>query len=289
MHGKVFRVSILILLILVTAGCSPEQNSSESKTVRILYADWAGTMSLTFLTKVILEERLGYKVILTKDNASNIYASLSRGEYDFFMGAWLPETHQRYLQHYSDKIVVAGPNYRGAQTGLAVPDYVPVNCITELDEHKDLFNNTIYGIEKSAGIMNNTVEAKRVYGLGFNLDYSNEKTMTALIDSAVHHREWILVTGWRPHWMFEKFNLKFLSDPENVFGSTETINTVTRKDFRQTNPYLYRVLKKINLNQMQMESLIKDIRYIPADPEKAAKSWMEKNLDLVESWIPKED
>ncbi|GJQ64245.1 MAG: glycine/betaine ABC transporter [Melioribacteraceae bacterium] len=274
---------------MLILGCNSKKEPTENKNISIIYANWAGTVALTNVTKVVLEQKLGYNVRLTEATVNDIYPALARGEYDFFMGAWLPKTHERYLYHYDYKIRNVGPNYHGAQTGLAVPDYVPVQSITELNDNIDKFGGKITGIEDGAGVVNNTEEAKRVYQLDFSINTSSTQSMLQQLDDAVKRNEWIVVTGWRPHWMFSRYNLKFLDDPQQIYGTVESINTIARKDLRKSNPQLYKFLRKVNLTHVEMESLIDDINYLPGNPYQAAKNWAEKNNDVVSKWLPDQD
>ena len=47
---------------------------------------------------------------------------------------------------------------------------------------------------------------------------SSGPAMTALLKKAIDKKEWIVVTGWTPHWMFDRFRLRVLEDSRNVYG-----------------------------------------------------------------------
>lgn len=46
------------------------------------------------------------------------------------------------------------------------------------------------------------------------------------------------------HWKFGRWNLKFLDDPENVFGGEEHINTIVRKRLKNDMPEVYAFLDR---------------------------------------------
>ena len=62
------------------------------------------------------------------------------------------------------------------------------------------------------------------------------------LGDAIRNEEWIAVTGWTPHWMFARWDLKYLEDPEGVFGEAEEIHTLTRVGLKEDMPEVYAFL-----------------------------------------------
>ena len=96
-----------------------------------------------------------------------------------------------------------------------------INSIEELNEHVDDFGGRIVGIDGGAGIMLATEQAIEDYGLGLELLESSDMAMTAALVDAYMEEEWIVVTGWTPHWKFARYDLKFLEDPRGIYGGAE--------------------------------------------------------------------
>src|SRR5690606_5329565 len=80
----------------------------------------------------------------------------------------------------------------------------------------------ITGIDPGAGIMEKTEEAIEEYGLDkWELVSGSGAAMTASLKKAYDKKEPIIITGWNPHWMFSKYDLKYLEDPKGVYGGAE--------------------------------------------------------------------
>lgn len=88
--------------------------------------------------------------------------------------------------------------------------------------------------------MAKTEKALKAYDLkGYKLVEGSDATMTAALGDAVKRKEWIVVTGWTPHWKFGRWQLKYLQDPKNVFGGEETIYPIAKKGLQQEKPAVY--------------------------------------------------
>ncbi len=268
-----------------TAPTGEETAEAVDKTVRIGYVSWAEGVAMTHLVKVILEDRMGYDVELTMADPAPIFTSLAERNLDLFLDAWLPLTHQSHMEKYGDVLVDLGMNYEGARIGLVTPEYVPVNTIPEMGENPGRFNDDITGIDSGAGIMEATRKAIEQYNLDMNLLTSSGAAMTASLRDAIQSEEPIVATGWKPHWKFARWDLKFLDDPENVYGETENIHTIARPGISQDLPRVVSFAKNFFLNDQQIGTLMDAMNQAESEAD-AARQWMGEHEELVESWIP---
>lgn len=281
-------VVLLAIIFLLAAGCGGGQKAQQ-KTVKLVYVNWAEGIAMTNLAKVILEDKMGYKVEMKAADVGPVYTSIASGDQDAFLDAWLPVTHASYMEQYGDKIDDYGIDYAGARIGLVVPDYVTIDSITQLNAHKKQFKGEIIGIDAGAGIMKATDSAIAAYELDYTLVPSSGPAMTAALKNAVDNNEWVVVTGWKPHWMWARWQLKFLDDPKKIYGETENIHVVARKGLAKDMPRVAQFLKNFKLDDQELgslEGLINEEK--SGDVEAAARAWMMEHPDLVNSWIPKE-
>ncbi|MBF7082350.1 glycine/betaine ABC transporter [Desulfallas sp. Bu1-1] len=144
----------------------------------------------------------------------------------------------------------------------------------------------IVGIEPGAGIMKATEKAIEDYNLDFELQESSSAAMAASLKKAIDAKEWIVVTGWTPHWKFAKWDLKYLEDPKGVYGGEEHIATIARKGLKEDNPVAYEMLDNFYWAPADMEAVMLDIQN-GMTPDEAAQKWIKENQDKVNEWIPK--
>ncbi|WP_036711681.1 glycine betaine ABC transporter substrate-binding protein [Paenibacillus pinihumi] len=275
------------LLITVLAGCANSAGGG-SKSIKLAYVAWDSEIASTFVVKEVLEQKLGYKVEMLQVDAGPMFAGISDGSADAMVAGWLPSTHESYMERYGDKLVDLGPNLAGTKTGLAVPSYMDITSIEDLnkEESGQALNYQIIGIEPGAGIMMSTEKVLDEYGLRdkWTLVESSSAAMAQELDKAYKAQKPIVVTGWTPHWMFGKMDLKYLDDPKNVYGGEEQIHTLVRQGLKEDKADAYAVLDAFNWTPDDMAEVMVAVNE-GKSPEDAAKAWVEANEDKVKAWI----
>lgn len=268
------------LLILTSCKAPSESDQAEGKQLDIVYTDWSESMALTYLTTVILERDLGVNVTLKMTEVDRIFNEIASAEADIFVDAWLPSTHSEYLALYEDRIEVLGINYQPARTGFVVPQYMQIESIGQLREY---YTGPIAGIDTTAGIMRVAREAIDEYELQNELMVLTEEQMIGELRNAVQRQEKIVITGWEPHWMFFRYDLKFLADPLSVFMAEEQIYTIARTGFTQEHPAVSTFLERMILTERQMESLLFEM-HLNVDPLEGVKKWIQENEFVINQW-----
>ena len=267
-------------------GAETEQ-AAVDKTADLVYVNWAEGIAYTHLVKAILEDKMGYEVELTAADVGPAYTAVAKGDKDAFMETWLPVLHKDYLDKFADQLVDLGHVYEGTQSGLVVPSYVTIDKISELSGAKDKFGGKIIGIDAGAGIMQTTEKVIEDYGLDLTLVASSGPAMAAALQKAIANEEWIVVTGWRPHWKFGRWDLKFLEqDADKVVWKEGNIHIMGRKDLEQDKPELAKLLRNINITDAQLADLMVKIEDADEDVAEVARAWMNANEAVVSAWIP---
>lgn len=287
MKKLLVMILIGVLSLGIFTGCTDSGSGDNgNKTVKLGYVNWSEGIAMTNLAKAILEDKMGYKVDLTMTDAAPLFTSLASGNTDAFLDSWLPVTHEDYMKKFGDKVEDLGYNFENARIGLAVPSYVDIDSIEDLNSLKAEFDGKIVGIDSGAGIMNATEKAIEEYGLDYELMPGSGPTMAAALKKAIDNKEPIIVTGWEPHWMFAKWDLKFLDDPKKVYGEAEYIHTIARKDLSTDMPEVANFLSNFFMSSAELGDLMGEIENnSDKDPVEVARDWMNAHEDLVNSWI----
>jgi len=269
-----------------TQPTTTEPQAGDKGTVKMVYVQWACAEAETHIAEAVLND-LGYKVEKQVVSAGPMWTAVANGDADVFTTAWLPYTHESYWEQYKDKVEDLGPLFTDAKLGLVVPSYVTINSIAELNDHKDKFKSRIVGIEPGAGLMIHTEENTiPTYGLeDWNFIASSEAAMIAELTRAVEKEEWIVVTGWAPHWKFFSWDLKILEDPELTLGGAEEIRVIARKGFTEDMPEAANMLSNMFLTDSQLGEVMYKINVEGMDSVDAAREWVDANQDVVQDWV----
>ncbi|NMA91739.1 MAG: glycine betaine ABC transporter substrate-binding protein [Firmicutes bacterium] len=276
-------LALVMMAGLMFTGCAGD-GAPAGETIKLGYVQWACAEASTHLAQAVIMDELGYEVKVTSIEAGALYDGLADGALDAQTTAWLPVTHADYMEQYGDQIDDYGQLYNNARIGLVVPTYVDIDSIEELNEHVDQFGGRIVGIDGGAGIMIATEQAIEDYPLELELVESSDMAMTAALDDAYLEGEWIVVTGWTPHWKFASFDLKFLEDPKGVYGGAEDIHVMARQGLEEDAPDVANFLKNYYLEDYQLGEIIGAIAD-GAEPLEAAREWIAENEDVVEGWL----
>ncbi|WP_159721459.1 ABC transporter permease/substrate binding protein [Enterococcus sp. CSURQ0835] len=281
-RNKKIGLGVVAVVILGAIGASVFGNKTENRgTVNLSYVEWDTEVASTHVVGEVLKE-MGYKVNMTPLDNAIMWESVAKGESDAMVGAWLPNTHKEQYAEYKNKVDNLGPNLKGAKVGLVVPQYMDVDSIDQLN---DQAGKTITGIEPGAGVVNAAEETLKAYPNlnGWKVSTSSSGAMTVALGQAIKKKQPIVITGWSPHWMFAKYDLKYLKDPKGSMGTSESINTMVRKGFKKDQPEAYKVLDNFRWNKKDMESVMLEINN-GKDPSQAAKEWVDAHPKQVAEW-----
>jgi glycine betaine/proline transport system substrate-binding protein len=286
---KLLAVILALVVGAVVSGCGGGGGgggSAESRSLNLGVATgWDEAAVIANLSKIVMEEDLGYgEVRLQELELGPVIQGVASGDLDAYQDIWLPN-HQGQIDEVENDIVQLDPWYDGTtEFGIAVPTYMTnVNAIPDLNQTGV---TQILGIEPGAIISERIPESViPTYGLQQEYVQSSTPSMLSQVEELSDNQEEFAFVAWRPHWMNQRYDFKYLEDPED--GLTDlndgaTILSIVNEDLPDDDPVAYAFLDAITLTEDQVNE-IENIN--PNDYAESARTWLEDNRDVVQPWI----
>jgi len=290
---KAKRLSLILVLAfaLTFSFVAAPVQAKDDNTLNIGAIAWEESLAISDLVQHVVRTELGFNVEVTNPNAGVAYEAVANGDLDLFMESWQPMTQANYLKKY--KVIDFanfGPMYEEAKLTWAVPAYVPkdkLNSVKDLGkpEVKKKLDGEITGIDPGAGIMNISDNMMEEYDAleGYELLEGSGAAMQASLKDAVMNDEWIVVTGWQPHSMYGRFDLRNLKESKNMLGEEERIHMLGRTDFVADFPSkVSQFLSRFYLPIGMVNSLTS--MYSDMGAGTGAK-WAEEHPEIVDYWV----
>src|SRR5581483_2317998 len=276
------------------AGRSVTTDRPSCKSVRLADIGWTDVSATTALFAALVG-KLGYQPQITVLSVPVTFASMKNRDIDVFLGNWMPaEKTDRRPYDADGSIEVLGPNLTGAKYTLAVPAYAyaaGLRDFSDIHRFAEPLKHSIYGIEpgNDGNHLVLGMLKQNLFGLGdFKLIESSEQGMLAQVERAVHDHEPIVFLGWAPHPMNMRFDLRYLTGGDAVFGPNfggAIIYTTTRAGYSAACPNLGRLLRNLKFSVEGESQLMDAILNQHLAPQSAAERWMQANVPVVDQWL----
>ncbi|EGP54239.1 ABC transporter substrate binding protein (glycine-betaine) (plasmid) [Agrobacterium tumefaciens F2] len=255
---------------------------AEEKTITIGTMSWEDLTPITGITKKVLEDS-GYTVKVVPFSEWGIaYAALSKGDVQV-LASQTDYVAQDYWDKNKRRLEKISPVSHGLFQGVAVPKYVTIDSMDQLNDNADKFGGKIVGIEPGSGLMRDTSNSVKAYDLKLQLVEGSTAAMTAALKSATDRKEWIAVTIWEPSWMMQKYDVKFLADPKGVFPPPQSYYWIGQKGFSAENPHAREVIASVYVplaDITAINSAVNDGKTM----DEAIKDWTDSHADLLKRW-----
>ncbi|MBO9471326.1 glycine betaine ABC transporter substrate-binding protein [Endozoicomonas sp. G2_2] len=285
MRHIALRMAAAALALLVVTG--PAMAADEPVTI---YTDnYAADEAMSRVARDLIEQHFDTPVELKPVSVGVSFVGTARDERSMFLAAWLPATHGEYMARVEDDVVNLGTIYTGAKLGWVVPDYVPADQLGSIEDLKnpavaERLNGRIQGISAGAGLMQLSNKAVEEYALDdYRLITASGPAMTAALKRAIENEEWIVVTGWSPHWKWERFDLRYLDDPKGTLGGEEHVDAIASPALVESEPEITDFIRRMTFELDQINPMLAEAERTSYD--EAAETFIKEHPDLIESWL----
>ena len=279
---KLLAVILVLVASVLAAGCAGGPN----RELTIGDIGWDENIAVSNLTKALLEDELDYEnVELQTLDVALLFEGVGSGDLGAFQDVWLPN-HQQLLNEVGDDVVLLAPWFQGQTSfGIAVPSYVNIQTISQLNQTNI---REIFGIEPGAVISERIPnEVVPTYDLEQEYVESSTAGMLAEVEDRYENREDFAFIAWSPHWMNQRYDFRYLEDPEDALGDLNDgaeITTIVNEDLPDDDPAAYAFLQALTLTEEQVNDLENTINEA-GDPLVGARQWAKDNRDAVQPWI----
>jgi glycine betaine/proline transport system substrate-binding protein len=297
-------MSALVVAVLVLAGCGGGGGgSAESADKTLILGElvgWPENVAVDNVTKVVLEEDLGYKEVQIETlDVGLLFEGVAGGDLHAFQDMWLPN-HKELFAEVENDVVRVDPWYEGQTTfGLAVPAYMEgVNSIADLNESGA---TRIIGIEPGAVISEQVPDhVIPEYNLTLEYEPSSTAAMLAEVERLYNDKEPFVFPPWCPSPHCEEYkgqnpniDYRYLEDPKNAMGNLDygpqsdtsaSISSIVNEDLPDDDPVAYAFIKNLKLNEDELIPLEQEIEKAE-NPAAGAKAWLKDNRDVVQPAI----
>ena len=281
---KAAFLGLLFIVGILATSCSGGADGGE--TLDLADIGWTENTAIAHLTKVLLEEEVGYEQVTIKtSDLDSVYSSVAEGDLDAFQDVWLPNQRD-LLSSVEDDVEQLSYSYQGqTEQGLAVPSYMNTTSLNQLnDSEADL----ILGIEPGSVVMGVVYdEVMPTYRLKQKLVEASTEGMLAEVERLYNDREEFGLVAWSPHWMNQRYDLRYLEDPNDAFGELNDparITTIVNKNLPENEPAAYAFMNALIFNEDQLNDLESTIEE-RGDPLEGARQWAQDNRDVWQPWV----
>jgi len=282
---------VLVAFIVSFAAAAPA-----APQIKLASVSWTGVTIKTALAEAVLES-LGYEAENTVLAVPFVYAAMSTGSADVFLGNWMPSMASIADKFFKNGTVIQYvANMPGAKYTLAVPTYCAeggLKDFKDIAKFGDKLDYKIFGIEAGNDgnlIIRDMIE-KDMFGLGkFELVPSSEVAMLAEVQSRVKRDQWIVFLGWAPHSMNERIDMTYLTGSTNeTFGpndGTATVWTNIRKGFAEEQPNVAKLLKNMTFPVSMMNQIMTTVyKDKSLSHVKAGLQWVKAHPESYKGWL----
>lgn len=287
--GNTLRKSLTKKLMVVALGTS-FATAAAAEPVKMAVTNWADVLAVANVAKYVMETKLNQPVQFVQAAIGIQYQGVARGDLDIMVGGWLPVTHADYYARYKNDMDDVGIIYKGGKNGWAVPAYIPeseLSSIADLSKPnvKSKLNGIVQGIEPGGGLMRASEKTLQAYNLpDYKLQASSEAGMLSSVARAHQSKQWIVATVWSPHWMFQKWKMRYLKDSKGTLGGEEQVHAFASKQFASKFPRAAVLMKRLKLTLADVESIEMEGN-TTNDYATAAKKFVDAHPEKLKAWL----
>jgi len=281
-------------IALATTALFASAAHADDQTLDFGVPAWPGITVKTAIAEQLLNP-LGYETSTQEIGLQVIYQGIESGDIDAFLGAWLPAQREMFNPRKESGVLIdVANNVDGAQMTLAVPEYLyesGIQSFADLDENREQFEGEIYGFgagSAASEILHNAIDSD-TWGLGdWQVVDTSEVGMLSAARDAISREEPIVWVGWTPHWMNLELPMRYLEDPEDLFGENNgesDVLTLLRSGYAEATPNVVTFFEQFTFSAEEQSWMIQAFGQEEQDLTDVAEQWINDHPERIEAML----
>lgn len=296
-----------ILVVSGIASATGSGGGSSGVTIRAAEFNWtAATVTNAILEQIVHDHsNLGVsQIVSTQLDPAAAWAGAARGNIDLITEVALPN-QQPLAAKAKGKAKLVSRTYGNAAQGWFVPTYAVqpggkaagLKSITQLNQYKSALGGKL--IDGDPGWVTTEQNTKRLkaYGIDYQHVPAGAAAELGQLERSYTRKEPLLIYLYRPHWVFAKYKLTQLQEPDPYkpgcfTGATNKCaiptlsawiaagNTVQREA-----PKFYAMLRRVRIPLGDMERMLEQVDVEKKPASQVAQRWLTAHKAQVDAWI----
>jgi glycine betaine/proline transport system substrate-binding protein len=104
------------------------------------------------------------------------------------------------------------------------------------------------------------------------------------VSRAYQSKQWIVATVWSPHWLFQKWQMRYLKDPKGTLGGDEQIHALGSKQFATKFPKVNTFVKSFKLDLADVEAIEHEAQ-ATNNYDAVAKKFVDSHPEKLKAWL----
>ena len=312
-NRNIASVILVALMAGTLAACAPQPKP----IIKLAENPWSASAANVNVAKILLEDKLGYKVEIVTIDENAQWAALATGDLSASLEVW-PSGHADNVKQFIDdqkKVEKLGELGVIGKIGWYIPTYMLADHpeLATWEGFKDPATAALFKTAET-GEMGQFLggdpswvqyDEQIIKNLGFNLKVvyaGSETTIMAAVDGAFSRKEPVLIYFYKPHSAFAKYDLTNVTLPENTAACyseenktagkvdcdypTDLLFKIASTTLKTSAPDAYTLLSRMSYST---DEQIKMVAAIDADgkkPAEAARAWVDANESIWKAWLP---
>ena len=311
----VLVAALSAFFVFSKASKAPEQvtvTAVKKPVIKIAVNPWKASELNAEIAKILLEEKMGYKVTLVPVDEYKMWPQLASGSLDAALEVW-PSGHKDDMQKYikTDKTVedggLLGPV---GKIGWYIPKYLAESNpdLTTWQGFKDPKNTALFATGSAAmgefytgdptwtqyddQIIKNLQLPFHVVTLG------SEDALLKKVDENYKAKKPIVFYLWTPHWAHAVYDLVPVTLPEYTDACYKDLKSGVNCDYpkdplkkafssklQSSAPNAYQFLSKFKYTNEDQIRMLASLQLKKQSTEEVARNWINNNESVWQLWI----